>query len=757
VAFVLAFAYVILLGGTTLAETGHVLQLVTGLLGGALIVLAIIQMRGDGMDRVDLLAACALVVFAIASVLSSFPRQSLDAVLAATAFFAAFYLARGELKSATSRRYLITTMVVLSALITFVMFVQWVLPVLEWWGAVNWQTIPPLSFELSAYPWGHRHDVTLLLVMLYPAWWLGDPSPFRRIAATVVGAATVPIVLVDGSRTIWIAVALATVIVLVPSLVTRARASGVSLVLLAAAVVALFLAVASGIGGAVLQRAFSAESLEWRAAMWQRIVMDWPHHLITGNGPGSFPWVLQLTDYFDTNSWAPRHPDNAFVQAIAEAGLLGIASIVLIAAAILPAIIAGSSIGSRWALLVFAIATIGANPTAFAFLVVLALAWAAYGLPRQLAVEPRRQTRAAVLVRSGSLAAVAVIGLGFAAITIASFSYARAADDIASDAPSEALPDLDLAVALDPAMALYPRVRAAVQLRSSDEAAAIADLEATVRLNPADDLAWRMLGLARIGLGDDAGGAEAIASATALQRSDPTNLLLSAVNADESGDPEAATTFLAESVQAWPWIVFANGWHEVLPDGTSSAQIVDAALDRWASGAPTPALLQDQRVWLTSMTGSSDEAARSGAIAASASSPAVGAALFEAIQCISIDDNLASMAASEWRSTLYWWLRAAQGVTFHEPDPTALQVASLMAPVPPPHDAEIVLNPLNENGGGSVSADRFGYRRSPIEWSSGDVVLPSPGGGLAAWLYSPRGAAESARLLERLPQCAPAS
>ncbi len=65
-------------------------------------------------------------------------------------------------------------------------------------------------------PWGHRHDLTLLVVMLYPSWWLGRISPLRAAMGTVIGVLTLLIVIVDGSRTIWFAMSLASAVVLIP-------------------------------------------------------------------------------------------------------------------------------------------------------------------------------------------------------------------------------------------------------------------------------------------------------------------------------------------------------------------------------------------------------------------------------------------------------------------------------------------------------------------------------------------------------------
>ena len=748
---VVALAYMVLLGGTGLGEEVVLLRLLNGVLGGALIVAAIFKIGHERLDRSDGLVVAALVLFSVAGAVSAFPRQSFDAVLAGLAFTAAYLIARKELRRVGNRQLLIGALLLLSAVMTFLTFLRWVLPIVEWWAGTGWQVIPSLSFELAGYPWGHRHDLTLLVVLLYPAWWVGDATPLRRVARIVVGALLVPVVLVDGSRAVWLAMAIATMVLAAPALIAWWRESSrgrVAFLVVAAVLVALL--VVSGLGSAVVQRGLNPATLGWRTAMWGPLLEQWASQPLAGQGPGSFPWVLQLTDYFDTNSWAPRHPDSAVVQAIAEAGLIGLAALASIIAAVLPAVWRGPSVAARWAVVTFALASLVANPTDFAFLIVLAIAWAAYGAPRATAGIETPRGRRSSLIRLASAACAIVVILAYGLAAAGALAYERARSAVADGNLELADLELDAAVGFDPGMALYPRQRGAAALVAGDVGSAIADLALATRLNPADDLAWRTLALANSSAGDVEGGQTALDQAVQLQRSDSTNLWLSAVSNIRAGREEEASEEIAEIIQAWPTIVFSAGWPDGLPNGVQPADLASEAMDHWLTNAPTPEPAWDQGVWLAAMSGRSN---LSGAASdASAHSADLDAALGGSVRCEDVTDLIARMAPEEQRSYLYWWLLARDAIARGDSNDQARKMAELMGHPLNADLADRTMNPLNENE--QFGRYGWGYRRTPIDWPVVSIDLPSPIGGLMRWIHEPRAAAASAGLTESLPTCA---
>jgi O-antigen ligase len=746
----LALAYSVILGEAGQLEAHPVLRILNATAAGTLIVLYLLTAPRLA-DRVDRGVLLGLLLFAAAAVLAQFPRQAFDALLGALLFTAALFVARTLLAVEAARVVFVRCLIGLSALMTFVVASRWLLPALEWWSLTGWRVIPPLDLNLPAWPWGHRHDLTLLIVMLYPSWWIGQITSLRAAVATVVGIFTLLIVLVDGSRMVWLAMAVASAAVFIPLAIRRwprdrRRQVGVGLAL-AAAIAALAL---SGIAGSVFQRLLTAESIEARLAMWEPLTEAWLSKPLAGYGPGSFPWVLQLTDYFDTNRWAPRHPDSAIFQLLPEAGLLGAAALIIVVVTTVPAIIRGRSAAARWVLIVFALAGLGANPTDFGFLVAVAIGWAAFAIPRETEA-PAAAPGGRRFATLASLACFALVGVAWTATAVADVSYLSARSAVGSGRLDEALPRLELARRLDPGMALYPRQLAIAELLTGDAPAAIGNLEDAVHMNPSDDLAWRALALAHAASGDSDSAWAALQRAIETQRSDPTNLLLTARWQMEDGHHAEALASLGEVVQAWPEIVAAPGWSELLPPTISTPDVIELAMDRWSENLPSLETRSLQPLLLAVMAGRSDVAEAS---AEERLGPSLGAGYLAVMGCEPDASAYLEEAPAQARRTyLYWSLVARQSLLDGRADGRAERLFEIMTNASwfsNPMDE--TLNPLNENGGGGFSADMWGYRRRPITWPEYEQ-LPSPEAGAARWLVEPREAVASADLGTALPTC----
>jgi len=750
-----AFAYVVLLGGTALGESGTVVRGVNAALGGGLIVWYLTRERGC-LDRIDRRVQLALIAFLAACVLSPLPRQSLDAGLQAFSYAAAFSIGRGLLASPHVRGLLMYVFIVLSCVLTLVATYWWLRPVAEWLPATGWRVAPPLDLDLASYPWGHRHDLTLAVALLYPAWWAGRPSRLRRATSIVFGLLSSLIIVVDGSRTMWLALGLSGALILGPPAMRRWRTHSMSLRTLAigaaSAMAVLFL---TGLAASLAQRASSVASLGFRAAMWGPVADVWAAQPLSGSGPGSFPWILQQTKYFDTNSWAPRHPDNATVQMLAEGGALGLSAMAILVVVLLPPILRSSSAAARWALVAFALATIGANPTDFGFLVVIAIAWAAYAVPRASADKGPSPAKSR-LRQSAAVAALSIIGVAYGWTIMASARYDDARVAISLGRYEEARAALDQAIEFDPSMALYSRQRGALELLMGNPEVAVMDLEAATRLSKWDDLAWRTLAVALDAAGQDAAARDAVHRAISIQRSDPTNLLLLAALSRERSAPESALEVLSEVVQAWPAIVFAAEWDGVLPESLDLADVVRRAGDRWEENSPAPEPAYDQGLWLAVMNRRPDLVAE--AVERSALGPDFARLRLLAIQCDPATiESLDAMAPSAAQSPLYWHLRVHASLVRGDVDDRAARIAGLMhAPISieatSRDPATGPLNPLNENG--QFSGDLWGYRRPTIRWPHIAPRLPSPSAGMTRWFYAPSAAVSDAGLDVAMPHCA---
>jgi hypothetical protein len=725
----------------------------TAAIAGLFIVTYVWRAAGRA-DRLDEGVLVSLLFFAGAAVLSQFPRQSFDALLGALALTAILFFARRELAREGPRIAFIRALMGLSAVLTFATASRWLSEAVEWWSLAGRTVIPPLEMNFSAVPWGHRHDLTLLLVMLFPSWWIGQPSPLRRAAGTVVAVLTALIVIVDGSRMLWLALAVSTAVLLIPHLFRRLRSRGVSrLPLLFGTLVALGVLVAGGFGIGVIDRLLNLQSLGWRYAMWAALADAWLAHPLAGLGPGSFPWVLQMTDYFQTNSWAPRHPDSVLFQLVAEAGILGIAAVVTLAATLAVPVLRGRSTAAAWALATFVVAGVGSNPTDFAFLCVLAVGWVAYAVPRHDTRDANDRPPSPP-IRIASLAGLLIIAAAYSSTIAATFFYEGARQAVARGDIEEARTGLNAAIALDPGIALYLRQRGTLSYLEGDASAAVRDLQAAARLNPGDDLAWRTLALASAAAGDTEAANSALNEALATQRSDPTNLLLRAYWQRLDGQDIQALATLGEVVRAWPATIGAAGWDDVVPDSVATSEVVDEAVRRWLEGSPSPESFSGQGVWLAVL------ADRPDLFGVAADELGVSEGLAEAtiavLRCDSQGGNLLDgVAAGDRRTQLYWHLRVRTSARWASYDEDAIRIIAIMSGAAPINRtaAAQTLNPLRENGWMDLSADIWGYRRLPIKWPAYEIQLPSPEAGAIRWLLDPVGALMASGLEERLPAC----
>jgi O-antigen ligase/tetratricopeptide (TPR) repeat protein len=745
----IALAYFVLLGGTAIGELDPALRSLNAVIAACLLVRYVWRMPMAG-DRIDRGVLVAVVLFAIAGILSHALRQSFDAVLEAATYAAALFTARDLLAREPVRAAFVRLLMGLSLLLTLVAAFRWFPLLIGWWLATDRTVLPPLNFELSGIPWGHRYDLALTLVVLYPAWWVRATSPLRRLGAVIVGILAALIVLIVGSRTLWAALGIATLLVGAPTVVRVWRRNPQARGILVGGILAiLVLIVLSGVAAALLQRASSATSVGWRTAMWGPLLEVWARNPIAGYGPGSFPWILQLTNYFDTNTWAPRHPDSVPLQLVAEAGLLGILSVVVVVATLLPPILRGRSDAARFVAFTIAVASFGANPTEFPFLMAVVIGWVAFVIPHETkAHEALRGVLRPLPV--ASFIALGVVAAAYLATLGAAFSYESARSAVVDGDLDEARRAFDVAISFDPSLALYRRQRGELAYLEGDAKDAAADLQEATRLNPSDDLAWRVLALASSAMGKEAGAQAALARAVATQRSDVTNLLLSARWLGQHDHIAEAREVLGEVIQSWPAIVAAPGWQEMLPASVTTNQTVQDATRRWALGLSTPALDGDQGLWLAAMGNRPDLDGQ--AIGRAMVSRPLAEAELALLRCGSADDLLNHASDEDKRSAFYWISRLRAAALARRSDEAAVKAIRFMTgDFTFPGDPRDTLNPLNENG--VLSADAWGYRRAPINWPDSGVGLPNPGSGAAIWLLDPIVAVRNAGLAAELPAC----
>jgi O-antigen ligase len=579
----LLVAYLLVVG-TYPGEQLEPVRIIGSGIGLALVILWIREVR-RAADRVDLAVVVALLLFLAACVLSSYPRQSLDAGTTAIGYAAAFSLARRiPAHGGTEALMHLLGAVVAAVAIAFA---------LVW--AVAWQTwliaydgrIPALDIELPGSIFGYRHHLPMLCVLGAPGVVavLRSGTRSSRTLAAVAMAAMGFVILAAGSRTVWVAIAAAVIAVSVPRLTGPVRRrvvgsvpSGKSIALGAAGLGALVL-----LALVVVPRLGTFTTVVARLDIWRASVEAWSTAPFQGHGPGAFPFLLRDTSYFESSIYAPRHPDNALVELAAEAGLLGLGAAIVLVVGV--GRVAIRSDRGRWSAIAFGVMCLGANPSEFGFLVAPLLLVVGLATPLETSrAGGERMPLARRLPAWGHGAALAPIIAAFLAVAVAGLAHDRSRDALADGDIVGARSALESARALDPGLVLYAREAGWLALLDADADAAEAAFEAAVARMPTDAAAWRGIAVARLQPGSSQTPVAPARTALALGESDLRNQLLLAAALHAAGDDPTMTVLGA--VQQEPMLVADPAWGAI-GIGTPVA-LLDAAADAFLAGQVSP-------------------------------------------------------------------------------------------------------------------------------------------------------------------------
>ena len=718
-------SYWVLIGGTAFGEIHPAIRFANVMVALILVVLWL-RSASRHSDPVDVAILGATLLFLATCVTSTFPRQSLDAGITALGYASALTVGRRALAQKAARRRLLWTMAVLSATLALVTALRW-LPALGTWFSVVGFQLPPLDLPFDARPWGHRHDLALLLVALSAAWAPLMGNYRARTFGIAVWTVIFVLVVIDGSRTMWLAIGATSVAVAVTKSFGRVskllRRHWILLSIAAMATVGV-----AGVSGA-LERVFNLQTLSARGELWGSALDAWRQRPLFGFGPGSFPWTLSATDYFDVNTWAPRHPDSAFFQALPEAGIAGVIAGSVLLVMLVPKLWRGDA--AQWAVICVLVACIGANPTDFGFMIAVLIAWAALGLPPADELGDRSSS-AKVVVRSRHVPAAVVFGLlaplvvAMSATGIAETQYIAARQAVERGTPKEALDHLLMASRLDPGMALYQRALGiAAWLTTERPETAVAYLEAAVTGNRYDDLSWRTLASAQLALHRPADAWMSIATALQLQRSDRTNLLLGSQIARASGRQSHAQGLAAEALQAWPSLSLGGSWEQYLRGiGQVPQLVMAAAMQRWQSSETAPRASPFSPIVLTALA--HEPELLSDAIAQSDEPEALVEAVAAVVSCgaVTADELLVGAAKQQLRNPLYWSLRYVVDQALGRPLGRDLDILQIMGGGP--GTPEMQTSVFDENVAVGFSIDQWGYRRQSFPARALGGLIPNP-------------------------------
>lgn len=727
--------YCVLLGGSEAGVFLVSFQVINAVIGAALVAWWIVLLR-RGTDVTDLLVIGALLAFTAACAAAQFPRQAFDASTAALVWTSAFGVGRRALADPRHRLLCLRLLALCGLLLGVAFLVIWGGVWLDWIQLVG--GIPPLDLTLPHHIYRHYYVVAMLLAALAPACAYLLRDRVLRYPGAAALALSGGLALLSGSRTVWLAFAIAG---LAATLVFRQFRRP----LLAVAALAAALAVVAFAGGwlsPVIDRLVAPGTVGYRLDIWRGALEIWSEHPVTGIGPGAIGTGLTLTDLMTQYAFNNRHADNAIIQLAAEGGLLGLTGGGLAFAGV--AIGHKSRLPGTRAALLGLIVLVGLsltnNPTDSPNLAAIILCYAALVAPyRPLKVQPLPPAHLWRLgITTATWAAAGVVWLAVAVVNAAAMHEASARSSAAAGSWAEAAHQLREASSLDPGMALYHREYGVVLAQLGDDpASAVRELNLAVELNTADAAALRALAVQRSALGDSAGAYEAASRATSLRPLFAENWIVLAL----VGDGNEAQAALVEALRLAPWLPGSPAWPRAIAPHADLDSAFDAAsVEALSRPAPRDPIAL---AWLDAFT--------STALAAPDSAPL--RALQDVLSC---DLPSATRAYGDMGGE---WVRTTAGIvgrvmlarlTGNSSTDALIRIAVLRQP------------DLGAAARGLASAysvltdsivDGQLYRRLGIGFASPGVVVPRTSDSFGAWMSAPRESATRAAPTSRMAEC----
>ncbi len=527
----------------------------------ALLALAVLVGRGFELPRtpVDLPVLLLLSAFGVATLLAQNHGMSLRSLAAILATAAMLPLALVLLRHRSALVAMVTSVPIL--VLAFGTLVGLLARRLDWIAAGG-PGLPPLRVPNEGTAFGSVAMPPFVLMGVLPLTFLIAEPQVRRWIQMAVLVAGVPLTILSGSRSAWLAIGGAVLVLVLPELRRvrlprrwTAREMG--------------LAAAAAVGGIavvllVAPRVTAVASLIYRGYLWRDTLDAWSSSPLTGLGPGVMPWARQAAA--PTLSFPVRvpHSHDVLLGILGDAGMVGLAAalavIVVFVAVAGPwrtrtrsgraafAVLAGFGVASFFEDLTFV--------PGFSLLVVLlaALALTDADAVTWHPVAVRRWLLIPAGVAAAALVLVTVI------VDAAAVNYRFGSDAASEGHWPQAASWYASAVALDPWQPTGPKsLTVAAQMAGDLATARQAALDAT-RLNAGDGPSWTNLAILCLEEGDDGCASRAAARAVDTASLFGRELANAALVLDRLGQTDAADRAYRLSVLTNPSTTLALPW-----------------------------------------------------------------------------------------------------------------------------------------------------------------------------------------------------
>ena len=559
-------------------------------------------LRGASLPRptIDVAVLGLLAAYALATASALNVGISLRSMGSVAAFALALPLALIAVRSRPSWVGIVTSVPVLAFSIPTLALLGW--RRLEWLlaGAPG---LPPLRMEGEGSPFG---SVAVPPFVIWPAWALAglieDPA-WRRAIRTGLVVVGVPLTILSGSRSAWLAIAVTALLAGAPWLWSHRRRIGAGSVLRGRGLLLTIggLVAAALLAALVIPRLTAITSLVYRVALWRDTLVAWSTDPLLGIGPGFMPYARQAAAADLTFPVRQPHSHNVPLGILGDAGLLGVVAAAALVAAL--AVVAHPwrtrSPAARAASFVLAGLAIGGLSEDLTFLPnfdLLAITLVAVVLLDVGAVR-WSPLPAPIIPRLAALAPATAIGLVLlVAMVVAdagALTYRIGLDAAAHRRWPAAVTWFEGSAAIDPWHPSTPKSLAVVADAAGDDSLARGAAETAVARNSGDGASWLNLSLACAALDDRACRGAALERTVATASLGGPEMANAALGYEALGLKDAADEAFRRAVLSQRLTTLALDWPRRIAIGDAGLEEEigpDAELNRllghWAMGEP---------------------------------------------------------------------------------------------------------------------------------------------------------------------------
>ena len=549
---------------------------------GAILGLAVLARRGGRVPRtaVDVPILALIATFALATVSALNVGMSLRSTAAIVATAAMLPVALVAIRARPTWVALVIGLPVLALSVPTLVVL---LTRRAEWLLVGAPGLPPLRLPAEGTPFGSVAVPPFVLLATWAIAGIIEEPGLRRALRLALLAVGIPLTVLSGSRSAWLAMAVAGAVAIVPWAWRRrhhvrlprtldARGAALGIAGLAATALAVLL---------VLPRLTAVTSLLYRRALWRDTLHAWSADPLLGVGPGIMPYARQAAAPDFSFPVRQPHSHNLPLGVLGDAGIIGLVAALVLVGTLL--VVAGPwrarTARGRTASIVLIGLGIGGLFEDLTFLPgfnLLAIALIAIALEDAGAVRWVRPAWSSVARRAG--AAVGVVAIGgvlLAAMVVAdagAVAY-RAGIDAGRQWHWNAAADrLIRAEEIDPWHPAGPRALAVAADAAGLRGVALVAAKKATMLNPGDATAWINLALLCGRGGDRECMEEAARRGMATARYLASELPNAALILKALGETEAADQAYRLSLLTQPQTRFVIEWPGPVPIGDGTLQ-----------------------------------------------------------------------------------------------------------------------------------------------------------------------------------------